>query len=144
MEELTPFCTAASSFAHTVQPLGEVLLPLNDVGLKTKGNRRRTQHGRSHTSTDCVALRRRRWCLGAALTRVCCGSLASVRSPKPACPHRVSASSPTSLHCSFSGPSRPKPTCSEEFTPFCAAVLSNGALPTPSALSVQCFYLSVT
>ena len=35
------------------------------------------------------------------VTPVYCGSLASVRSPKPACPYRVPASSPTSLRCSF-------------------------------------------
>ena len=35
------------------------------------------------------------------MTPVYCGSLASLRSPKPACPFRVPASSPTSLHCSL-------------------------------------------
>ena len=40
----------------------------------------------------------------ADMTLVYCGSLASVRSPKPVCPYRVLAPSPTSLHCSlFSG-----------------------------------------
>ena len=35
------------------------------------------------------------------VTPVYCGSLASVRSPKSTCPHRVPASSPTSLNCSL-------------------------------------------
>ena len=35
------------------------------------------------------------------MTPVYCGSLVSVRSPGPACPYRVPASSPTSLHCSL-------------------------------------------
>ena len=38
----------------------------------------------------------------------------------------------------------PQPTCSEEFTPFCAATSSNRALPTPSCLSERYLYHSVT
>ena len=45
------------------------------------------------------------------MTLVYCGSLAYVRSRKPARPHRVSVSSPTSLHCSFSGSSLQAPSC---------------------------------
>ena len=37
------------------------------------------------------------------VTPVFCGSSASVRSLEPACPYRVPASSPTSLHCSLFG-----------------------------------------
>ena len=48
-------------------------------------------------------------------------------------------------HCScFSGPSRAQPTCSEEFTQFCAAASSNGALPSPSLFSERYLYLLVT
>ena len=57
-----------------------------------------------------------------------------------ACLHHV----PRRCTCSFSGPSHPQPTCSEEFTPFCAAASSNGALPTPSRLSERYLYHSVT
>ena len=45
------------------------------------------------------------------MTLVYCGSLASVHSHKPARPSRVSASCPTSLHCSFSGSSLQAPPC---------------------------------
>ena len=62
--------------------------------------RRRTQYEHSRTGTGFVGVRRRRSRIGVSVTLVYCGSFASVHSHKPACPYRVSASSPTSLHCS--------------------------------------------
>ena len=63
---------------------------------KRRAYRRPTQYERSYTSSR---IRRRRSCLRAAMAPVCCGS--PVRSPELACPSRVPASSPTSLHRSL-------------------------------------------
>ena len=63
VEEFTPFCTAASSIGAlpTLSGLSEHYpSPLCDVAQKQSTSRRRTQYERSHTSTDCVVLRRRR------------------------------------------------------------------------------------
>ena len=84
---------------------------LSDVGRETKKHAdgrtqyERSQHGLCRT-------RRRRSRHRAAMTPVCCGSLAFVRSPMPACLYR-----PRRCTALFFWSPRLQPTCSEEFTP---------------------------
>ena len=107
VEEFTPLRAATSS--NRASPasscLSEHYLHYLVTWLKRHEHcRERTQHERSHTGTDYVVLRRRRARLGAAVTLVCCGSLASVHSHKRASQSRVFASCPTSPPALFFWP----------------------------------------
>ena len=103
VEEFTPFGAGASSNRALPTPsrLSEHF-PYYSVTWHKRHERcrQRTQYERSHTGTDYVVLRRRRSRLGAAMTLVCCGSLAAVHGLVPA-KIALSASCPTSLHLLF-------------------------------------------
>ena len=83
---------------HWLQYLGALPSPLGDVGRKQRTCRRRTRYEHRHTGMDDVVSRVRRSRLGAAVTLVYCGSLASVHSHTPANASRVSVSCSTLLH----------------------------------------------
>ena len=89
-------------------------------------SRRRTQHERSHTETGLCRITQT-----AVPPWSCCDTcvlrLTRVRAQPQASKSvsRACVMFHATAYTSFSCPSRPQPTCCEEFTPFCAAALSN-------------------